>query len=152
MFLGQTNNRALAHAAFLTLDRLAQSDTAATLNALAAKPELLQGREATRAGYFARADVRDGEQRAVLERYLLNASLPPAELERFAGSFPNANFMVSQNLLTSSTTPDGAAIAARDAATLPVVEQWLADPRFAHLKPALTTIRARLQHFVSPPK
>ena len=151
-FLGQTNNRALAHAAFLTLDRLAQSDTAATLNALAARPELLQDREATRAGYFARADVRDGEQRAVVERYLLNTALSADELEQFAGTFPNANFMVSQNLLTRPTTPDAAEISARDAAALNTVNQWLADPRFAKLNPSLTVIRARLEQFVKPAK
>ena len=151
-FVGQTNNRALAHAAFLTLDRLAFSDTATTLNALAAKPELLQGREATRAGYFARADVRDGEQRAVLERYLLNADLPASELDRFAGTFPNANFMVSQNLLTHSATPDAAWIASRDAASLRAVEQWLADPRFAHLKSSLAILRARLERIVPSAK
>lgn len=150
-FLGQTTNRALAHAAFLTLDRLVLSDTAATLDALSARPELLQTRESTRAGYFARADVRDAEQRAVLEHYLLNPALTPAELDRFAGTFPNANYMVSQNLLTPSSTPDAATLAARDAASLLILDQWLADPRFAHRKPALTSIRSRLQSFVSPP-
>lgn len=150
--LNQTNHRALAHAAFLTLDRLALADPAATLTPLAARPELLALRPATRAGYFARADVRDPVQRALVENYLLQSSLAPAELEHFTGTFPNANFMVSQNLLTRSTTPDAVAIAARDAASLAIVEQWLADPRFAHLSPALTRTRARLQQFVPAPR
>jgi len=142
------NNAALAHAAYLALDRLVINDAAEVLAELAADPGLMQGREQTRANYFARADVRDSQQRQVLEQYLLDPRTSNSELDQFAALFPNANFMVSYNLLTSVSTPDHGALAARDAESLRLLNVWLADPRFAGLQQQLQQIRARLEGFV----
>lgn len=163
VFLGGTNlvpvlsdllrlqdNPAVAHASYLALDRLVIQDAATTLEALQAAPELMRGREATRANYFARADVRDPRQHQVLESYLLDPQMGADELGRFAGLYANANYMVSQNLLTPSLTPDGTSLGARDAASLQVLEQWAADPRFAARRPALDRIRHRLEGFAEP--
>ena len=143
----QQDNPAVAHAAYLALDRLVISDPAATLGAMQASPDLMQGRESTRADYIARVDVRDPQQRQILENYLLDPHIGPAELDVFAGVYPNANFMVSPNLLTRAQTPDHAALTSRDAASLAIAEQWLADPRFATLRPELQKITLRLQTF-----
>jgi hypothetical protein len=142
------DNQAAAHAAYLTLDRLTIVDAATTLSSLQSNPDLMQGRELTRANYFARADVREAAQRELLEAYLLNPALEVAELEKFAGLYPNANFMVSHNLLTRVVTPNGAALAARDAEALRVTQQWLGDARFERLKPQLEAIQRRLRVFV----
>jgi hypothetical protein len=139
---------ALSHASYLALDRLVINNPATVLGALEAAPDLMQGREATRADYFARADVRDPQQRQVLETYLLNPSLSASELQTFAGIYPNANYMISPNLLTPTPTPDHNALMDRDAQSLAVVQQWMADPRFASLGPALQSITARLRNFV----
>jgi len=141
------DNPAVAHAAYLALDRLAINEPVTLLGALAADPDLMQGREQTRANYFARADVRDPQQRQVLENYLLDPRTSPQELQQFAGLFPNANFMVSQNLLTPTPTPDRAALTGRDAASLQVVQDWLADARFAKLQPQLQRAGQRLEDF-----
>jgi hypothetical protein len=141
------DNQAVAHAAFLTLDRLVINQPAQTLAALSEHPEWMQGREETRANYFARADVGDAAQRRLVESYLLETSRSPAELQAFVGVFPNANFMISQNLLTSNATPDGAALARRDRDALRVVGEWLADPRFAGLQPQLQKMKQRLEEF-----
>lgn len=140
------DNPALAHAAFLSLDRLVINDPAAMLTALLAQPELMQGREQTRADYFARADVGDPRQLDLLQNYLLQTGA--AELQQFAGVFPNANFMISANLLTQSPSLEQAEIKRRDAASLKVVQQWLDDPRFAKVRPELEKIQVRLQEFV----
>ncbi len=142
------DNPGIAHAAYLALDRLVISSPTAALTALDADPDLMQGRELTRANYFARADVRDPQQRQVLENYLLNPSIGPAELDTFAGVYPNANYMISANLLTPTPTPDRASLTSRDAESLAVAQQWLADPRFANLTPVLQKMTARLQTFV----
>jgi hypothetical protein len=143
----QQDNPAVAHASYLALDRLVINNPAAELSALAAAPGLMQGREATRADYFARADVSDPSQRQVLESYLLNPSISPSELQTFAGIYPNANYMISLNLLTPTPTPDHNALASRDAQALAATEQWMADPRFAALGPVLQKITSRLQMF-----
>ena len=144
----QQDNPAMAHAAYLALDRLVISDATTTLNAMQADPDLMQGRELTRANYFARADVRDPQQRQVLESYLLDPRIGAAEIAAFAGVYPNANFMISPNLITQTQPPARAALTSRDAASLAVAQQWLADPRFANLGPELQNIIVRLQTFV----
>ena len=141
----EQDNPAVAHASFLALDRLVINNPAATLTALLADPTSMQGREATRADYFARANVTDPQQLQVLQNYLLNPQITPAEIDTFAGIFPNANYMISPNLLTQSQTPDRNALVSRDAASLNVVQGWLGDPRFANLTPALQKIQMRLR-------
>jgi hypothetical protein len=141
------DNTAIAHAAYLALDRLVIDFPATTLDALENAPDAMQGRELTRADYFARADVRDPQQLAILENYLLNPALSPAELNAFAGVYPNANYMISPNLLTQNPTPDHASLMGWDAAALTVAQQWQTDPRFAGIQPAVARIVSRLQLF-----
>src|SRR5882724_7129293 len=47
----------------------------------------------------------------------------PAEMETFAGIYPNANFMISHDLLTQNPTPDHGALVARDAESFRVVQE-----------------------------
>jgi hypothetical protein len=144
----QQNNPAVAHAAYLALDRLVINDPATTLAALLADPASMQGRETTRADYFARADVRDPQQLQLVENYLLNPQISSAEIATFAGLFPSANYMISPNLLTQSQTPNRAALTQRDAASLTVVKQWLANPQFMQIRPALEGTETRLEGYV----
>ncbi len=144
----QQDNPAVAHASYLALDRLVINNPTATLTALLADPASMQGRELTRANYFARANVGDPQQLQVVENYLLNPQISPAEIDTFTGLFPNANYMISQNLLTQTQTPDSAALVSRDAESLRVVQQWLADPRFASLRPSLEKTEVRLAGYV----
>ena len=144
----QPDNPAVAHASYLALDRLVINEPVSTLNALLADMDSMAGRELTRADYFSRADVRDPQQRQILESYLLNPKTTPAELDAFAKIFPNANFMVSPNLLTPSPTIDRDTLLNRDQESLRVANEWLADPRFASLRPALQTTITRLDGFV----
>ncbi len=144
----QQDNPAVAHASYLALDRLVINNPTAALAALLADPDLIQGREATRANYFARADVGNPQQRQILENYLLNPQISPAEINTFAGLFPNANYMISPNLLTQTQTLNHDALVSRDAASLSVVQQWLADPRFAQLRPSLEKTEVRLACYV----
>jgi hypothetical protein len=141
-------NRALSHAAYLTLDRLTITEPAAMLKQLVEQPELMQGREQTRANFVARTDVRDPTQRALLEQYLLDPARGPEELATFAGIYPNGNYMVSDNMLTTVETIQGQEIVARDLNALETIEQWQADPRFERLNTFLTLIRERLLIFV----
>jgi hypothetical protein len=144
----QKDNRAVSHAAFLALDRIVIRDPVAALTQLQTDADSLEGREATRANYFARANVGDAAQRAALENYLLDPRRSESELASFAGVYPNANYMISANLLTPVTTPDRNTLTQRDAVALSVLETWLADPRFDKLKPHLLEIQRRLGEFV----
>lgn len=145
--VSKKDNQAVAHAAFLTLDRLVINAPAQTLAALNEHPEWMTGREETRANYFARADVGDTVQRQLVEKYLLDPVRSPAELQNFSGVFPNANFMISHNLLTENRTLNGTTLRQRDLAALAVVTQWLSDPGFGKLREQLTQIQRRLKEF-----
>jgi len=142
------DNQAVAHAAYLALDRLVIADAPALLSALETQPDLMQGREQTRANYFARADVRDPRQREIVESYLINPKISSGELAQFAGLYPSANFMISANLLTPTPTPSHADLTSRDAESLRVVNEWLNDPRFATVRPQLEKTKQRLEEFV----
>jgi hypothetical protein len=144
----QTDSRALSHAAYLTLDRLIQDEPVAMLNQLQSQPDLLKGREVMRADFFARADVRDAQQRQILENYLLDARRSEAEWQAFAAIYPNGNYMVSHNLLTQTRTPAGDEIAARDREALKATQEWLSDPKFASHNAGLQKIKDRLEQFV----
>ena len=143
------DNPAVAHAAYLTLDRLVISDPATVLGQLQAQPDLMQGHELTRADYFARADPGDPQQKAVLESYLLDPNRSQQELNAFAGVYPNENYMISNNLLTQTQTPTYSDIISRDRTALSVVQAWMSDPRFQTVQPQLQTMANRLQMFVS---
>jgi hypothetical protein len=147
----QPANRGLAHAAYLTLDRLVQAEPAEVLEQLHSHPDLLEGREGTRADFFARADVRDPRQRQVLENYLLDPNRSAGEVHKFAATYPNANYVVSYNLLTRSRTPTRDEIAARDREALRAVQEWMGDARFASVRPQLQVIRNGLEQFVKLP-
>ena len=141
-------NRATSHAAYLTLDRLMITEPAAMLKQLVEQPDLMQGREQTGANFLARADVREPEQRALIEQYLMDPARTEQELTTFAGLFPNANYMVSNNLLTPTATPKHEDLVAHDRAALEAVRAWQTDERFTKLKPHVETMRARLETFV----
>lgn len=149
--LRMTNNQAVAHAAFLATDRLVQRDPTPVLAALLTEPGMMEGREATRANYFARADVSNTDQRRLVQNYLLNPRTTESELDTFADSFPNENSMLSNNLLTKSATRSGSQIQARDTQTLGIINAWLQDPRFKGVIPQLNTIRSRLESFLAKP-
>ena len=72
----------------------------------------------------------------------------PDELATFAGLYPSANYMVSNNLLTTVETPTGGQLAAHDREAMRTIEQWQKDPRFARIQPVLVRIHDRLRSFV----
>ncbi|MCL4181495.1 MAG: hypothetical protein KJ072_27625 [Verrucomicrobia bacterium] len=141
-------NRAVAHAAYVAVDRMLLVSPEPVLEMLIAEPALLEGRETTRGNYVARADVSDPGQRRLVEEYLLDPRRSWEELEAFAGVFPNANLMVSHNLLTSVPAWSGAELRRRDLAAAEVVGKWAADRRFERLWPLLGPLERRLDDFV----
>lgn len=146
--LKKKDNQAVAHAAYLALDRLVLKEPAAMLTELQRTPELMRGREITRANYFARANLSDVQQRTVVETYLLDPARLPSELDTFAKLYPNRNLMISDNLLTTASPPDTSPQMSRDRFAMAVLNEWIDEPRFVKLKPQLEVMKARLDSFV----
>ncbi|MCF7732016.1 MAG: hypothetical protein K9N23_10020 [Akkermansiaceae bacterium] len=137
----------LAHAAFLTLDRLVQRDTVAELTLLGQDRALQQSRPEMTAQQFARADLRDPAQQTLVKAWLLDPARTPTELRSFAGVYPNTNRFVSHNLLTTESAPTGSDLAAHDREALALITAWQADPAFQPIAEHLATMIARLKEF-----
>lgn len=142
------DRRDLAHAGFLTLDRLVQRDPVDMLARLQADRALQESRPEMTAQQFARADLRDARQRELVKAWLLDPARTPLELRNFAGTYPNNNRMISHNLLTSEERVSGAELGAHDREVLPLIRRWRADPAFGSLSPYLETMDTRLSQFV----
>lgn len=141
------DRRDLAHAGFLTLDRLVQGHPAELLQQLAADTSLQQNRPEMTAQQFARADLRDPAQQEIVRKWLLDPSRTANQLQAFASSFPNNNKFVSHNLLTREATPAGADLAAHDREVLEIIRTWENDPAFDGVKEPLSLMSRRLTEF-----
>ena len=143
----QKDRRDLAHAGFLTLDRLVQRQPATELPLLAADRPLQQSRPETVAQQFARADLRDAAQQALVKSWLLDPARTPTDLRSFAGVYPNNNRFISNNLLTTESQQPGTDLAIHDRQVLDIINGWVAEPAFQPVKDHLLTMVARLNEF-----
>jgi hypothetical protein len=142
------DRRDLAHAGFLTLDRLVQRQPVDELSRLATDTALQRSRPEMVAQQFARADLRDPAQQSLVKAWLLDPARGPAELRAFAGVYPNNNHFVSNNLLTREAAPTGDVLAVHDREALAVITAWQQDPAFSAVKEHLTAMVSRLNGFV----
>ncbi len=148
----QKDRRDLAHAGFLTLDRLVQRNPAVVLPLLAADTALLASRPEMTAQQFARADLRDETQREIVKSWLLDPARTATELRSFAAVYPNNNRFISNNLLTTETPQAGADLAEHDRQVLEIINSWAADPAFQPVAEQLRAMTARLTGFVGTPQ
>ncbi len=142
------DRRDLAHAGFLTLDRLVQGQPAEVLGRLSQDTALQQSRPEMVAQQFARADVRDPAQQALVKAWLLDPARTPVELRSFAGIYPNNNQFVSNNLLTVQASAAGDDLASHDREALATIKAWAADPEFEPVAEHLRGMISRLEGFV----
>lgn len=140
----------LAHAAFLTLDRLVQRKPADMLQRLSVDTALRESHPEMAAQQFARADLRDPAQKVIVERWLLDPTRTSRELHAFAGVFPNQNRFVSKNLLTNSPPVSEADLAALDREVLSIIRHWQTAPGFLPVKRYLDEMEMRLGQFTAP--
>lgn len=141
------DRRDLAHAAFLTLDRLVQRRTTEMLGFLTTDPALAASRPEMTAQQIARADLRDDRQREFVAQWLLSPERTATELNAFTGVFPNHNQFVSNNLLTKDAPSSGPELATHDREVLEVVTAWQDDPAFQAVEPRINTMIHRLTAF-----
>ncbi|MBI2946820.1 MAG: hypothetical protein HYY23_04180 [Verrucomicrobia bacterium] len=145
--LSTSSSTALRHAALVALDRLVIVNPSSVLADLI-ESNRLEDQPQMRAAFVARSDIRDPGQRQAVERYLESSGLSELELDYFVSLFPNANRFVSHNLLTDSSMPSLAQIAALDVAALTRVRVWQAEPRFRRWHAKLERLATRLQEQV----
>lgn len=140
--------RDLAHASFLTLDRLTLASTDEMLRLISQDQALQQARPEMAAQQIARADFRSESQQNTVREWLLAPERTPTQLDTFAKTFPNGNMAISNNLLTTSTPFSGADLRERDLHSLEIIDTWLHLPEFDSIKNHLETTSQRLSQFV----
>jgi hypothetical protein len=128
--------------AFIALDRLMMRDPDAVVAAFRSDPELLSWAPTQRASLLSRLDVRDKDQRVLVENYLLSPNHGPDEMEYFKNIFPNVNGIDGNRMVTESTEIRN--VAEIDNATRAVLTEWQGDTRFAGVRPILEAIAQRL--------
>ncbi|MCX6879097.1 MAG: hypothetical protein NTW21_35620 [Verrucomicrobia bacterium] len=148
----QKDRKDLAHAGFLTLDRLVQRNPVAELTQLAADTALQASRPEMVAQQFARADLRDPAQRDLVQAWLLDPARTGTDLRSFAAVYPNNNRFISNNLLTTEPQQSGADLAAHDRQVLELIHTWSNDPAFQPIAEHLRTMTARLNEFTGTPQ
>lgn len=146
--VGRKDRKDLAHAGFLTLDRLVLRRPVEMLSRLADDRELREARPEALAQQFARADVRQTAQREILKAWLLDPVRTPVELHAFASIYPNSNRFVSNNLLSKDDAPSGADLAQHDQAALQVLSAWAGDSAFEPVREYLDLSVSRLEGFI----
>jgi len=134
--------------AFIALDRLVMRDPDAVVEAFRSDPELLAWAPTQRASLLSRLDVRNKDQRTLLENYLLSPNHGPDEMGYFENIFPNVNGIDGNRLVTESTEIRN--VAEIDNATRAVLTEWQGDSRFAGVRPILETIAQRLNQNSGP--
>lgn len=139
----------LAHAGFLTLDRLVQRQPVDMLEQLSTDMELQKSRPEMVSQQFARADIRDESQREILKTWILDPARTPTELRSFSGVYPNNNKFISNNLLTTESGQSGADLIAHDRAALAIITSWANNPEFQPVNEYLITMIQRLDGFVN---
>lgn len=140
--------RDLAHASFLTMDRLVQGQPLDMLTRLKADHALQESRPEMTAQQFARADLRDISQQAIVKSWFLDPSRTPKQLQNFSAIFPNNNQLISHNLLTSQEQISGADLIAHDRDILAVIRDWKTDPAFESRTQYLEVMAKRVSQFV----
>ncbi|MEO1832326.1 MAG: hypothetical protein ABGZ08_07315, partial [Akkermansiaceae bacterium] len=139
----------LAHAAFLTLDRLVQRQPSKMLSLLKEDLALQQSRPEMTAQQFARADLRDVLQQDIVKEWLIDSSRTSTELEDFAAIYPNNNRLVSNNLLTFDAQTSGTELRKHDREVLEVIRRWQNDPSLEIRSRYLRTMESRISNFIN---
>jgi len=146
--INDTRNEPLRKASFVALDRMAQANPKIIIKQLWAN-EFLQNSPFTRAGLFARADIRDEEQRQLVEAYLLNTEVQSDEISFFAEAFPNGSSTMVYGLVSENQSHSFTELAQQDQSSLKWVRESLRDKRFAARQPELRKLESRLEHYVA---
>jgi hypothetical protein len=144
-YTGKDKGMGLNLPAFMAMDRMVIDNPEDTLQALLAKPSMLDERPLTRAGFFARADLSDGKQLAEVEQYVQSLNPSSEEAQYYFSLFPNVNFTLTDGILTVRLSFGADYVRTRYEAALDAVNTWMGDSNYARYKSQLESARARLE-------
>jgi hypothetical protein len=148
-WLAPQQPKALRHAAWLALDRLAAEAPQSFLPVLAQKSEWLATQPHLRAGLLARVDLADEGQHAAAQRYLERSDVTAEEGRTFFELLPNVNSTGSFNLVTVARLVSTVEAARLDQAALQAVRVWRTRPALSRWQAELTAAESRIEGFAA---
>ena len=132
----------LQQAAIVALDRLAETSPLAVMEYLNAHPDEIADLPFVRADYFAKADLRDAQQRGTVEQYLARIDVTADEKTKFLHAIASPGSFVSESLL--STAVRHGDTGARDAGIAAAATDWLKANRYPTLNPHIGWLLERV--------
>ena len=135
-------NRAVGHAATLSVDRFFQSHDLIGAHHLVSSPEFLQSNTGFRATLMARVDPRNETGTKALNTYLQTEAVSENEKRVFLESFPNFNSTFAFNLLTGSLLLSSDEMRDRSLAAKAQLEAWQESDLYSQFE---DTISSRLK-------
>lgn len=139
--------KAVRHAAFLALDRLAERYPASMIPELGRLAGGPAGSGRMIAAMLARADVRDPVQVAALEEYLGAAGRTEAELDGFLDAFPSASKSLAEGLLTRPEPFRPEETRQRDLGARELLVQWMQKPSLQRIHDRMAAAVRRLDEW-----
>jgi hypothetical protein len=123
-------NRAVGHAAIISLDRFFQQHAFVSANYVVEHPEFLATATGFRASLMARVNPVEQAETATAEMYLAAEEFTVEEKRTFFESYPNFNSTYSYNLITGSLLLSRPEMKKRSLAALRQLESWLDEGSF----------------------
>ncbi|MDA0348937.1 MAG: hypothetical protein O3C20_16210 [Verrucomicrobia bacterium] len=137
-------NRAVGHAATISVDRFFQQHAAVGANYLVEHPDFLNASSGFRATLIARVNPINSNEMAVAERYLDTQAFSEEEKRTFLQTFPNFNSTFSFNLITGSLLIPREVMRERSVAAYNQLSVWLNEDRYPEFKDEITNTVNRL--------
>lgn len=128
--LDSEDDRAVAHAATVSLDRLFQNQTLAGVGFVTTHPEFLDETTGFRASLMARIDPSDTQEVTLAELYLGDSSFSNEEKRTFFQLFPNFNSTFSYNLIHESKIPTRSEMREASIAAVGQLSIWANENRY----------------------
>ena len=128
--LESEHDRAVTHAATISLDRLFQTHTQVGVEYLTNHPDFLNKAKGLRASLVARIDPADTNGIQLAEAYLGDPSFSVEEKQTFFQLFPNFNTTYSYNLITESKVPTRTDMRQASIAAFTELSVWSTENRY----------------------
>jgi len=127
-------NRAVGHAAILSVDRIFQKYSSVGASYLIEHPEFLISSTGFRASLMARVNPMEAQEMMSVESYLASQSFSETEKRTFLLSFPNFNSTFSFNLITEPLLLSRSVMRERSVAVYNSMSAWLAENRYPEIE------------------
>lgn len=137
-------NRAISHAATISVDRFFQIHPSVGSGYLIRNPEFLKNEPGFRATLLARINPMDVDSINLVENYLENHSFGSSEKRTFISNFPNFNSTYSYNLITGSLLYSRSDMRERSIAAHVQMSKWLAEDTYPEFEDVIASRVNRL--------